>query len=29
MEGAGAEPYETVLFRADGSADVFARHGVR
>ncbi len=24
MEGAGAEPYETVLFRADGSADVFA-----
>jgi hypothetical protein len=26
MEGAGAEPYETVLFRADGSADVFARH---
>jgi hypothetical protein len=26
MEGAGAEPYETVLFRTDGSADVFARH---
>jgi hypothetical protein len=26
MEGAGAEPYETVLFRADGSTDVFARH---
>jgi hypothetical protein len=26
MEGAGAEPYETVLFRADGSADVFAKH---
>lgn len=29
MEAAGTEPYETVLFRADGSADVFARHGTR
>lgn len=29
MEAAGTEAYETVLFRADGSADVFARHGVR
>jgi hypothetical protein len=29
MESAGTEPYETVLFRADGSADVFAKHGAR
>ncbi len=27
MEGAGAEPYQTLLFRADGGVDVFGRWG--